>query len=30
MTNFIPLFPLDIVVYPGEKLNLHIFEPKYK
>jgi hypothetical protein len=30
MTNFIPLFPLDIVVYPGEKLNLHVFEPKYK
>lgn len=30
MTNFIPLFPLGIVVYPGENLNLHIFEPKYK
>ena len=30
MTNFIPIFPLDIVVYPGEELNLHIFEPKYK
>jgi hypothetical protein len=30
MTNFIPLFPLNIVVYPGEKLNLHIFEPRYK
>lgn len=30
MTNFIPLFPLDIVVYPGEQLNLHIFEPRYK
>lgn len=30
MTNFIPIFPLDIVVYPGEPLNLHIFEPKYK
>ena len=30
MTNFIPLFPLGIVVYPGEKLNLHIFEPRYK
>jgi hypothetical protein len=28
--NFIPLFPLDIVVYPGEQLNLHIFEPRYK
>ncbi len=30
MTNFIPIFPLSIVVYPGESLNLHIFEPKYK
>lgn len=30
MTNFIPIFPLNIVVYPGESLNLHIFEPRYK
>ena len=30
MTNFIPLFPLAIVVYPGEEVNLHIFEPRYK
>jgi Lon protease-like protein len=30
MINFIPIFPLDIVVYPGEPLNLHIFEPRYK
>ena len=30
MTNFIPIFPLDLVVFPGEQLNLHIFEPKYK
>jgi Lon protease-like protein len=30
MTNFIPIFPLAIVVYPGEDLNMHIFEPKYK
>jgi Lon protease-like protein len=30
MTNFIPVFPLGIVVYPGEDLNLHIFEPRYK
>ncbi|MBL7771346.1 MAG: LON peptidase substrate-binding domain-containing protein [Chitinophagaceae bacterium] len=30
MTNFIPIFPLNIVVFPGEKLNLHIFEPRYK
>jgi Lon protease-like protein len=28
--NFIPIFPLSIVVYPGEELNLHIFEPRYK
>jgi Lon protease-like protein len=30
MTNFIPIFPLSIIVYPGEQLNLHIFEPRYK
>ena len=30
MTNFIPIFPLGIVIYPGESLNLHIFEPRYK
>ncbi|MBS1688687.1 MAG: LON peptidase substrate-binding domain-containing protein [Bacteroidetes bacterium] len=30
MTNFIPVFPLSIVVYPGESLNLHVFEPRYK
>jgi len=30
MTNFIPVFPLSIVVYPHEDLNLHIFEPRYK
>lgn len=30
MTNFIPIFPLATVVYPGEELNLHIFEPRYK
>jgi uncharacterized protein len=29
MTNFIPIFPLGIVVYPSENLNLHIFEPRY-
>lgn len=27
--NFIPIFPLPIVVFPGEDLNLHIFEPRY-
>jgi Lon protease-like protein len=30
MTNFIPIFPLSLVVFPGEQLNLHIFEPRYK
>ncbi|HXS36197.1 MAG TPA: LON peptidase substrate-binding domain-containing protein [Flavipsychrobacter sp.] len=30
MINFIPIFPLDIIVYPGESLNLHVFEPRYK
>lgn len=30
MTNFIPIFPLELVVFPGEALNLHIFEPRYK
>jgi Lon protease-like protein len=30
MAKYLPLFPLSIVVFPGEKLNLHIFEPRYK
>jgi uncharacterized protein len=30
MTNFIPVFPLNVVIYPGEMLNLHIYEPRYK
>jgi ATP-dependent Lon protease len=30
MARFLPLFPLNLVVFPGEKLNLHIFEPRYK
>lgn len=30
MINFVPIFPLEIVVYPGEGLNLHIFEERYK
>ncbi len=29
MDELLPLFPLNIVVYPGEKVNLHIFEPRY-
>ena len=27
---YLPLFPLNLVAYPGEKLNLHIFEPRYR
>ena len=30
MSTFLPLFPLRLVAYPGEDLNLHIFEPRYK
>ena len=30
MTNFIPIFPLAVIVYPGQQLNLHIFEPRYR
>ncbi len=30
MATYLPLFPLSIVVYPGEKLNLHVFEPRYR
>jgi uncharacterized protein len=30
MTNFIPIFPLNIVAFPTEQINLHIFEPRYK
>ena len=30
MTDFLPLFPLQLVVFPGEDLNLHIFEPRYR
>ena len=26
----IPLFPLDLVLFPGMSLPLHIFEPRYK
>ena len=28
--SYLPLFPLNLVAYPGEKLNLHIFEPRYR
>lgn len=26
----LPLFPLELVLYPGERLPLHIFEPRYR
>ena len=29
-TKPLPLFPLGLVAFPREKLNLHIFEPRYK
>jgi len=28
--KFLPLFPLKLVAFPEEQLNLHIFEPRYK
>lgn len=30
MGDIIPIFPLSLVVFPGEALNLHIFEDRYK
>ncbi len=30
MNNLLPMFPLQLVVFPGEPLNLHIFEPRYR
>lgn len=30
MDQILPLFPLKLVAFPGEQLNLHIFEPRYK
>lgn len=29
-TNLLPLFPLPLVLVPGEILPLHIFEPRYR
>lgn len=26
----LPLFPLGLIVFPGERVNLHIFEPRYR
>lgn len=30
MPEFLALFPLSLVVFPGEILKLHIFEPRYR
>jgi Lon protease-like protein len=30
MSDLLPLFPLDLVLFPGTPLPLHIFEPRYK
>lgn len=30
MSIELPIFPLNIVAFPGEGVNLHIFEPRYK
>ncbi len=27
---YLPLFPLNLVAFPGETLNLHVFEDRYK
>jgi len=27
---YLPFFPLKLVAFPGEALNLHIFEPRYR
>ncbi len=30
MSALLPLFPLDLVLFPGTPLPLHIFEPRYR
>jgi Lon protease-like protein len=30
LESLVPLFPLDVVLFPGTPLPLHIFEPRYK
>ncbi len=30
MSILLPLFPLDLVLFPGNPLPLHIFEPRYR
>lgn len=29
-SQFLPLFPLGVVAFPGERVLLHVFEPRYK
>lgn len=28
--QLLPMFPLRMIVFPNEKVNLHVFEPRYK
>jgi Lon protease-like protein len=30
VASLLPLFPLDVVLFPGTPLPLHVFEPRYK
>jgi Lon protease-like protein len=30
VSSLLPLFPLEVVLFPGTRLPLHIFEPRYK
>jgi len=30
MAKFFAFFPLNVMILPGEKMRLHIFEPRYK
>ena len=30
MSSLLPIFPLELVLFPGVPLPLHIFEPRYK
>jgi len=30
VSSLVPLFPLEIVLFPGVPLPLHVFEPRYK
>lgn len=30
MRSYLPLFPLKLIVFPGELVNLHIFEERYR